>query len=255
MRTRTRAALGALTAAALLALTACGGGDDSSSDKASSSSSADPSAGASSGSEGGPDLSGIPDVVAEVNGAEVTKEEFVPIYEATFQQAAAQAQMGGQEPDEEALRTQAVDELVDTELLSQEAESRGISVSDEQVDAELDDLAAQNGMKSGDELLAAVEKQGMAPELARDQVATQVMVELLAADEDGSIEPTGKELRARYAQVKQQQAKAGQQGQKVPPYAKVRDQLAEQVKSEQVGTVAGALVQSLRKDADITVNL
>jgi peptidyl-prolyl cis-trans isomerase SurA len=255
MRTRTRAALGALTAAALLALTACGGGDDSSSDKASSSSSADPSAGASSGSEGGPDLSGIPDVVAEVNGAEVTKEEFVPIYEATFQQAAAQAQMGGQEPDEEALRTQAVDARVDTELLSQEAESRGISVSDEQVDAELDDLAAQNGMKSGDELLAAVEKQGMAPELARDQVATQVMVELLAADEDGSIEPTEKELRARYAQVKQQQAKAGQQGQKVPPYAKVRDQLAEQVKSEQVGTVAGALVQSLRKDADITVNL
>ena len=92
-------------------------------------------------------------------------------------------------------------------------------------------------------------------DLARDQVATQVMVELLAADEDGSIEPTEKELRARYAQVKQQQAKAGQQGQKVPPYAKVRDQLAEQVKSEQVGTVAGALVQSLRKDADITVNL
>ena len=44
-------------------------------------------------------------------------------------------------------------------------------------------------MTSGDELLAAVEKQGMAPELARDQVATQVMVELLAADEDGSIEP------------------------------------------------------------------
>jgi peptidyl-prolyl cis-trans isomerase SurA len=253
-RTSTRAALGALAAAALLALTACGGGDDkgSSSDEASSSASSDPSA---SSKEGGPDLSGIPDVVAEVNGEEVTKEEFVPIYEATFQQAAAQAQMGGQEPDEEALRTQAVDELVDTELLSQEAESRGISVSDEQVDAELDDLAAQNGMKSGDELLAAVEKQGMAPELARDQVATQVMVELLAADEDGSIEPTEKELRARYAQVKQQQAKAGQQGQKVPPYAKVRDQLAEQVKSEQVGTVAGALVQSLRKDADITVNL
>jgi peptidyl-prolyl cis-trans isomerase SurA len=255
MRTRTRAALGALTAAALLALTACGGGDDSSSDKASSSSSADPSAGASSGSEGGPDLSGIPDVVAEVNGAEVTKEEFVPIYEATFQQAAAQAQMSGQAPDEEALRKQAVDELVDTELLSQEADARGISVSDEQVDAELADLAEQNGMKSADELLAAVEKQGMAPELAREQVATQVMVELLAADEDGPIEPTEKELRARYAQVKQQQAQAGQQGQKIPPFAQVRDQLEEQVTSEQVGTVAGALVQSLRKDADITVNL
>ena len=253
-----RTAVGALAAAALLTLTACSSGDDDA-PASGSSSSADPSpspdASSDSGSDAGPDLSGIPDVVAEVNGEEVTKDEFVPIYEATFQQASAQAQMGGQAPDEEALRKQAVDDLVDTELLAQEAESRGITVSDDAVDAELETLAEQNQMGSAEELLEAVEKQGLSQEQARAQVETQVMVEQLVADEDGPIEPSEKELRALYAQVKQQQAQSGQKRQSVPPFAQVRDQLAEQARTQQVGEVAGSMLEDLRKDADITINL
>src|SRR5918994_1689378 len=135
MRTRARTVLGLVTAAA---------------------SSASPSDGADASAGAEPDLEGIPDVVAEVNGEEVTKEEFTPIYEAAFQQAAMQAQMSGEAPAEE--------------------------------------------------LLAAVEKQGITEEQARSQVETQVLVEQLVADEDGSAEPTENELRAIYAQAKQQQA-------------------------------------------------
>jgi peptidyl-prolyl cis-trans isomerase SurA len=254
-----RMTLGALAVAALLTLTACGGsGDDdakaSSDSSASAAPSADPSADAGSDAAE-PDLDGIPDVVAEVNGEEVTKDEFVPIYEVTFQQAAAQAQMGGEAPDEDALKKQTLDDLVDTELLAQEAESRGISVSDDDVDAELETLAKQNQMGSAKELLEAVEKQGMSEEQARSQVETQVMVEQLADDEDGPIQPTEKELRALYAQAKQQQAQSGQEGQQVPPFAQVRDQLEEQARTEQVGKVAQSLIEDLRKDADITINL
>src|SRR5918994_509368 len=234
MRTRARTVLGLVTAAA---------------------SSASPSDGADASAGAEPDLEGIPDVVAEVNGEEVTKEEFTPIYEAAFQQAAMQAQMSGEAPDEEALKKQTVDDLVDTELLVQEADARGLSVSDEDIDAELSDLAQQNQMGSAEELLAAVEKQGITEEQARSQVETQVLVEQLVTDEDGSAEPTEKELRAMYAQAKQQQAQAGQAGQKIPPFAEVRDQIEEQARSQQVGEVAQALVDGLRKDADITVNL
>jgi peptidyl-prolyl cis-trans isomerase SurA len=260
MRTpaRTRTILGSLAVAAVLALSACSGASDSDAGASQdSSASADASTDASDGSSAAPepDLDQIPDVVAEVNGEEVTKDEFVPIYEATFQQAAAQAQMGGEAPDEEALKKQTVDDLVDTELLAQEAESRGITVSDADVDAELETLAKQNQMGSADELLAAVEKQGMSEDQARAQVETQVMVEQLAADEDGPIEPTDQELRTLYAQAKQQQAASGQQGQKIPPFAEVRDQLEEQARSQQVGKVASTLLKGLRKDADITINL
>jgi peptidyl-prolyl cis-trans isomerase SurA len=260
--TRARTALGALSVAAVLTLSACGGSGSSDSDAGKdaskdASSSASPSAGASDGAAEGPqpDLDAIPDVVAEVNGEEVTKEEFVPIYEAAFQQAAAQAQMGGEDPDEEALRKETADNLVDTELLLQEAESRGLEVSDEAVEAELTSLAEQNGMKTSDELLKAVEAQGVSADQAREQVETQAMVEQLVEDENGPIEPTDKELRKLYDQVKQQQAASGGGGQKIPPFAQVRDQLAEQASSQETGKVATALVEDLRKDADITINL
>ena len=251
---RTRTVLGLVAAASMLVLSACGGGSDSSSSDKDASASESPSASASAeGSTDGPDVSGIPDVVAEVNGEEVTKEEFVPLYQAAFQQAAAQAQTSGEAPDEKALQQQIADDLVSTELLSQEAESRGIEVSDEEVDAELTDLAKQNQMASADELLAAVEKNGMSEDQARAQVETQVLVELLVADEDGGEGPTEKELRAIYAQAKKQAA--GQEGQKIPPYAEVRDQIEEQAKTEQASLVANTLVEDLRKDADITINL
>ncbi len=253
--TRTRTALGLVAATSMVVLSACGGsGDSSESDSSTKDASSSESSSADAGSEaGGPDLTGIPDVVAEVNGEAVTKEEFVPLYEAAFQQAAAQAQTSGQAPDEEQLKKQTADDLVSTELLAQEAESRGIEVSDDQVDDELEDLAKQNQMASADELIAAIEKNGMSEEQARDQVETQVLVEQLVEDEDGSTTPSDEELRAIYAKAKKQAA--GQEGQKIPPYAQVRDQIAEQARTEQVGKVAQALLEDLRKDADITINL
>jgi peptidyl-prolyl cis-trans isomerase SurA len=255
--TRTRTALGALAATALLTLSACGGGDSDSAgaDKdasASPSASESPDADADAAAGATPDVSDVPDVVAEVNGEEVTKDEFVPIYESQYAQAATQAQTTGQAPDEDALKKQVVDNLVDTELLAQEADSRGIEVSDDDIDAELEDLAAQNQLGSADELIAAVEKQGVTEEQARSQVETQLMVEQLAEDEDGPLEPTDKELRTLYAQAK---AQAAQSKQKIPAFDKAHDQLVEQATSQKVSEVAQTLVTGLRKDADITINL
>ena len=252
---RTRTAVGALAAAALLTLSACGGGSsDGDSKGADDKASASSSESAAAGDASEPDLTGIPDVVAEVNGEEVTKEEFVPIYESTFQQAAAQAQAGGEAPDEDTLKQQTLDDLVNTELLAQEAESRGIEVTDDDIDAELTTLAGQNGMETGDDLLAALAEQGMDEDTARSQVETQVLVEQLVDDEGGAAEPTDKELRTLYAQAKQQ-AKAGGTGQKIPAFGKVRSQLVEQAKAQETGKIAQTLVEGLRKDADIKVNL
>ena len=249
---RTRTVLGLTAAAALLTLSACGGGDDASS--------AEPKGDATSQSaaaEG--DLEGIPDVVAEVNGEEVTRDEFAPVYRAQLQQATMQAQQtGGQAPDEAALQKQAAENLVDTELLSQEADSRGLEVTDDDVDAELSSLAEQNQLGSADELLAALEKQGTTEEQVRDQVETQVMVEKLVDDETGPVKTSDKQLRAIYQRAKEQQQQLAEQGgqqQEIPSYADVKPQLEEQAASQRVGTVAQKLVDALRKDADITINL
>jgi hypothetical protein len=253
---RNRTVLGLSLAASLIALGACGGGgDESGSAGAAEEPTSESSETAGTEKADGPDLEGIPDVVAEVNGEEVTKEEFVPIYEAQFQQAASQAQMTGQAPDEDALKEQTADNLVSTELLAQEAEERGFSVTEEDVDDELTTLAEENQLGSVDELIAALEKQGATEEQARAQLEQQMVIDLLVADEAGDAEPTEQELRKIYDQAKQQQAQMAEQGQKLPPYAKVKPQLVEQAKSDQQGKVAQTLVDELREDADITINL
>ena len=254
--TRTRTVLGSLAVTALLTLAACGGSDSADADQdASASPSGSESAGTDAPAGAEPDLEGIPDVVAEVNGEEVTKDEFLPIYESMFAQAAAQAQATGEAPDEDALKQQTVDDLVSTELLAQEAEARGIEVSDADIDTELADIAEQNQLGSAEELLAAVVEQGVSKEQALDQVQTQLMVEQLVADEDGPIEPSDKELRALYARIKQQAAQSGEGAQQIPPFAQARAQLLEQATSQKIGEIAGALVEDLRKDAEITINL
>lgn len=251
---RLRAVLVPALAAAVLSLSACGGGG---SDGDAGSSSQEKSGDAAAAA----DLEGIPDVVAEVNGEEITKDEFAPIYQAQLQQATAQAQMSGQQPDEEALQKQTAENLIDTELLSQEAESRGIEVTDQDVDDELATLAEQNQLGSADELLKALDDQGTTEDQARAQVETQVMVERLVDDESGPADVSEKQLRTLYEQAKQQaqqQAQAGQQAgqaQKIPPYAKVKGQLRDRAEADHVGTVAQSLVEDLRKDADITNNL
>lgn len=255
---RIRPALGLSLAAAMLALTACGGGDDTSGKAGSSEepTSQEESAGAEQAQE--PDLEGIPDVVAEVNGEEVTKDDFVVLYEAQFQQAAMQAQMGGEQPDEDALKEQTADNLVNTTLLAQEAEARGIEVTEQDVDDELAAVAKENQLGSVEELFAALEKQGATEEQARTQLESQIVVEQLVADEAGPVEPTEQELRGIYKRAKKQQAQSGQQGgqtQAIPPYAKVKPQLEEQAKADRMDEVAQTLVDALREDADITVNL
>lgn len=258
---RTKPVLGVVLAAAL-SLTACGGddGEDSQSkEKKTGEESSQTEGDGQAGQAPEPDLEGIPDVVAEVNGEEVSKDEFVTTYEMQYQQASMQAQMSGEAPDEDALKKQAADYLVDTKLLTQEAASRDIETSDKDVDAELTELAKQNQAGSVKELLAGLEEQGTSEEVVRAQLATQVTVERLVADEIGDVEPSDKELRETYDAAVKQQKQAGKQGgqqqQQIPPFAEVKEQLAEQATAEKQNQAAQEMVAELRKGADITVNL
>jgi hypothetical protein len=206
------------------------------------------------------DLEGIPDVVAEVNGEEIAKEEFVQAYEAQFQQASMQAQTSGQPVDQDQLKEQVAQSMVSTELLVQEAEKRDISVSDKEVDQTLEQLAQQNGLESVDAFVAALEEQGMDREEIDSQVRTQVLIERLIDAEAGDVSASNAELRAMYDELVAQQEAAGEQaggqaGQEIPPFAQVRPQLEEQVESEKKSEVAQRLVGDLREDADIVVNL
>jgi hypothetical protein len=250
--------LGLFLALLLVGASACGGADGDGGDASGGADAkqeqqeekqADPSAPQA-------DLEGIPEVVAEVNGEEIPKEEFVQAYEAQFQQAAMQSQTSGQEVDQDQLKEQVADSLVSTELLVQEADKRDISASDQDVDQTLKQLAAQNGLESVDAFVAALEEQGMDREEIDSQVRTQVVIERLIESEAGDVSASTAEVRAMYDELAAQQEQAGEQaGQELPPFAQVRPQLEEQVEQEKKSGVAQRLVGDLREDGDVVVNL
>ncbi len=253
-------------AASIAVLTACGGAsDETGSAQQQESPSASSHEGAAAGQQAQPDLRDVPDVVATVNGQDVSKDKFSKAYKAQFQQAAMQAQMSGQELDQDQLKKQTAESLVGTELMLQEAKERGLAAGDSDVDQKLEQLKEQNGFKSMDELFAALKEQGLGEKQARAEVKSQVSLEKLLADESGSMEPTDEELKTAYDKFADQQKKAAE-GQKqapesegkkaeVPPFEEMKAQLAQQLKSQKQATAAQSLVVELKKDADVQILL
>lgn len=239
--------LSVLSLAALLALTGCASGDEGAGQ--------DASAGAEAGVPEA-DISDVPEVVAEVNGDEISRDEFIQSYEGQLQQAAMQQQQQGtgEEIDQDQLKQQVAELMVDGRLLEQAAADAGIEPTDADIDATLEDLAAQNGLGSADEVVAALKEQGMSDEEIRSDAASQFQVNTFVESQADVTEPSDEELRAQYDALVEQLAESGQ-GEEMPPFEDLRDQLASDAITQQNQAALQKIVEDLRKSADVTINL
>lgn len=239
--------LGLLMAGSLAFATGCAGGE--------AETEAEPSASESSASAPAeaptPDLEGIPDVVAVVNGLEIPKDEFTAAYERAFEASSMQAQMSGQPVDQEQLKTQTLDNMIGTKLLLQEADKRGIAASDDAVTAATEELIANNQVETEEELFASLEERGIPKDEAQAQIKQQVQLDSLLAEEGADAKPSEDELKKIYEDGK---AAAGE-GAEVPPFEEVRAQIEQQAIENKKNEVAVALFTELRESGDVTTNL
>lgn len=254
---RTRRLLAAAFIGSAALLSACSGGEDPADSAPESSAAGEPAAGASESAAAlpEPDLEGLPDVVAVVNGTEIGKDEFTTAYENQFQQAAAQAQAGGQEVDQDLLKTTVADNLVSTELLRQEAEKRGLEATDETKAAAIEGLLESSGLGSEEELRAAFAEQGLDDAQFDSQLEDQVKLEALLAQEAGDTAPSDQEIQDTYDAAVAEQEASGETATPIPPLEDVRAQIEEQLSGEKLSAAAQTLIAKLREGADITVNL
>ncbi len=254
--------------ATLSTLAACGGSDGSSDDASATKTSdvAAESSAAPSAPEAAalpePDVADIPEVVADVNGEQITRDDFVEAYQSQFQQLAAQSQATGQEVDQDALKQEMVDNLVSNALLIQAADKAKISPSAKEVEATLQELATGNGVETTKEFLSVLKEQGFSEQDARAAVSDQLKVDQFITAEAGIKEPTKQELRELYDSLTQQQAGGGMEsgaesggGPQLPPFEEVKEQLTQQLQQEKESEAIGGLLKELRAKADITVNL
>ena len=270
-----RRTLAALTLTAALGLTAaCSGGQDDPSQASDGGGQAAPAAsdgggqaapGASDGggAAGDPqaqqpqeaDVSDVPEVVATVNGTEITKDDFVQTYQSQYQQMAMQQQAGGQAPDEKQLKTQVAEQLVNNELLRQGAEDAGIKATDKDIDTTLDEIAKQSGLGSGDEVVSALEQQGISAEQVRQDAASQFAITTYIEQEADIAEPSDEELKAQYDAMVEQQSAAGGSAEEVPSFEEMKDQLAQQATMQQQNEAATEIAGTLRESGDVTINV
>lgn len=201
------------------------------------------------------DLEGVPDVVAVVNGTEIDRELFTEALESQYPQAAAQAEALGQEVDLELLKTTVADNLVSSELLRQEAERRGIEVTDEGRAAAIDELLEASQLGSEEELKAAFAEQGLEGEKFDSQLADQVLIDALVTDEAGDVAPTDEEVQAAYDDAVAQQEASGETTTPIPPLDDVRTQIETELTNGNISEATQALLARLRAEGDITVNL
>ncbi|RSL32734.1 peptidylprolyl isomerase [Salibacterium salarium] len=206
-----------------------------------------------------PDLSEIPDVVAQVNEEDISKDEFETSYERQFQQAALQAQMTGEDLDQNQLKEQVAESMIVTELLVQEADNRDIEASQEDIDNTLNELVELNQLESQDEFISTIkEQQGMNEEEIMTEVKTQVKVDQLIDEESGDTEPTEEELKEAYDQLTAQQEQMSGENEKeieIPPFEEVKSDLEDQLRSQKETKQMQSLVEELREKEDVTINL
>lgn len=261
MRPTTPLRLSALALAGALVLGACS--DTSTDDAGTSTSAEDGAATADAGADvtdaaaATLDPDDLPDPVAEVNGEQISKEDFLTAFETQREGARQQAEMGGPPVDETALRDEVVDLLVDTELLEQESERLGLTATDDEVDAELETLAGQAGAPSTDELLVLLEEQGFDEEQVREEIERVVLIDKLVAEHGGVEEPEEQEVRDYYEELTGQSPDDEQStaDPATPGYDQVRDLLADQLTQEREVDALTALLEELRQDAEITTHV
>ncbi|WP_066187302.1 SurA N-terminal domain-containing protein [Gracilibacillus timonensis] len=223
---------------------------------------------AEGGAEGGgempempePDLEGVPDTVAEVNGEEISKDEFETAYTSQFQQMAMQMQMTGEELDQDQLKQQVAESLIGQELLVQEANNEGIEASEDEVNSTIDGLIEQNNFESREDLIAALEEQGTGEEEFMQQVESQVQLDTLINNESGDLEASEEEMQELYDQLVAQQEQQGQQSesgeeQSIPSFEEAQPNLEQQVINQKRAEVVQGLISELRENAEVSTNL
>ncbi|MFP4643143.1 MAG: peptidylprolyl isomerase [Spirochaetales bacterium] len=127
-----------------------------------------------SGEESGASSEDGEDVVAVVNGSEISRSTFEEQMQAQMQQYQAQ----GGEIDEEqrgTLEEQLLDQLIARELLLQDGEDRGIAPSDDEISTQLDQIRSQ--FPSEEAFEEALEEQNLTLDEIESDIAEQIIIE------------------------------------------------------------------------------
>lgn len=189
-----------------------------------------------------------PEVVATVNGEEITAVRFV---EGLAQAEQSVSQQGGNPQDaatQAQMETQTITALVNTELMRQAAQSSGVETEAGAVEAEIASIEGQ--FEDADTFASELEAAGLTMEELRSDIAEQLLIDAYVrqASEWGEVAVSDAEVQEYYDSVV-----ANNPDTEVPPFAEVADAVEQQLLSSKQQEATDAIIERLRAEADIEV--
>lgn len=186
---------------------------------------------------------------AVVNGVKIPMED----YEKNIFQLEQAAVQGGSDPKNESIQTQikkqAIDVLVNTELLRQAAAGSNITVSQEQIDARYAEIV--EGLQGEDKLQARLAELGMTKEKLLSDIAGELLIQ---AHLMKAVDVTGVVIEDAEMQVVYDQANANPES-PLPPFEQVKSAIENQLRTSKEQELVNTYIETLRTAATIETNV
>ncbi|SHH12436.1 SurA N-terminal domain-containing protein [Virgibacillus chiguensis] len=175
------------------------------------------------------------ETVVSVNGEEIKGDRYNPAY---LQLKTMNTQFN-QDVNEDQLKKQTLDMLINQQLINQDAADKGIEVSNDDVQKEFDTIK-----KEGEDRLSTALEQF---QLNEDQFKNMLRDNLITSqylDAEFDIKVTDKEVEDYYKQMKEQNEEIGK-------LEDVKDQIKQTLKDEKTNEQLQKRVDKLKEDADV----
>lgn len=188
----------------------------------------------------------VGDVVATVNGEEITKEQFDTAFEQT--KLAYQQQGINIEDDENVLeeaKMMTVNELVQESVLHQEFEKRGYEARQAQIEEMVEEVKSQFG--SDEEFEEVLNMNQMTLEDLEEQIVLQIKFEKLIEQEFQTITVSEDEARDYYSMLQEQNEEFDE------PFEDVRADIESFLKEQKTGEKLQQLVEELMDNSEIEI--
>lgn len=183
---------------------------------------------------------------AKVNDVVITKGEFNTSLAQLVQMTAAQGADVNSESVMSELRKQAIDTLINAELLRQTAIAAGKTATGEQIETRLNEI--RDGLGGAEALASRMAEFGVTEESLRRDIENEFLIQALFDEKvnTNNIEITEAEVTALYAQAGG--AEAG-----LPPMAEIRDQIEAQIRFNKEQVLINEYIANLKTQASVEV--
>lgn len=196
-------------------------------------------------------------VVATVNGEEILESEL----DASVDQMVSSYEQYGLDMESEQgqmmlvqIKTQALENLIQQEVLMQAAEEAGYTVSDEELDTEIGGIKAQ--FTTEEEFEEALEANGFTPESYRKRLKAELMISEFFQAQIETKEVSEEEIEAYYDDYVEQLEEHNEDAEEeeireIREFDEIKDDIEEQLIQEDRQAQIGELIETLMAKADI----